>query len=58
MRMMSRLNENFLKYLGPALLPEADYAIYAWISFAGVKFLLILKENYEKRDEERIANVI
>lgn len=47
-------NKNYLGYLGPALLGEGDYALYGWISYTGVKFIAVLKENYEQRNEEKI----
>jgi hypothetical protein len=57
MAQRERTSENYLGYLGPALLPDADYAIYGWVGNTGVKFLLVLKENYETRSEERIKLV-
>mmetsp|Transcript_17430 Transcript_17430/g.31487 ORF Transcript_17430/g.31487 Transcript_17430/m.31487 type:complete len:98 (-) Transcript_17430:10482-10775(-) len=50
--------DNFLGYLGPALLPDADYAIYGWVGNTGVKFLMVLKENYETRSEDRIRQFL
>lgn len=52
------MNKNFLGYLGPALLGEGDYALYGWLSFTGVKFVAVLKECYEQRNDEKIKNLM
>ena len=46
--------KNYLGYLGPALLGEGDYALYGWLNYIGTKFVVVLKENYEQRNEEKI----
>ena len=50
----NEMSKNYLGYLGPALLGEGDYALYGWLSFTGVKFVAVLKENYEQRNDEKI----
>lgn len=45
-------------YLGPAHLPDADYALYGSVSFTNVKFLIVLQDNYEPRNDDRISAVI
>jgi len=47
-------SQNYLGYLGPALLGEGDYALYGWVSFTGVKFIVVILENYEQRNDEKI----
>jgi hypothetical protein len=53
-RDQNEMTKNYLGYLGPALLGEGDYALYGWLSFTGVKFVAVLKENYEQRNDEKI----
>ena len=50
--------KNYLGYLGPALLGEGDYALYGWLSFTGVKFVAVLKETYEQRNDEKIKSLM
>lgn len=54
----NEMSKNYLGYLGPALLGEGDYALYGWLSFTGVKFVAVLKENYEQRNDEKIKSLM
>ncbi|OMJ80229.1 hypothetical protein SteCoe_19543 [Stentor coeruleus] len=54
----NEMTKNYLGYLGPALLGEGDYALYCWLSFTGVKFVAVLKENYEQRNDEKIKSLM
>lgn len=54
----NEMNKNYFGYLGPALLGEGDYALYGWLSFTGVKFVAVLKENYEQRNDEKIKDLM
>ncbi|OMJ82185.1 hypothetical protein SteCoe_17206 [Stentor coeruleus] len=54
----NEMTKNYLGYLGPALLGEGDYALYGWLSFTGVKFVAVLKENYEQRNDEKIKSLM
>lgn len=53
----SKFLENFLGYLGPALLPESDYSVFGWLGYTGVKILAVITENYDSRNEEKIRAV-
>ena len=52
------MTKNFLGYLGPALLGEGDYALYGWLSYTGVKFVAVLREYYETRNDEKIKQLM
>ena len=57
-RDVQEMSKNYLGYLGPALLGEGDYALYGWLSFTGVKFVAVLKENYVQRNDEKIKSLM
>jgi hypothetical protein len=50
--------ETYLGYLGPFLVPEGDYAIYGAVNHTGVKFVVVLRDNYEARNENSIRSFV
>lgn len=52
------IKETYLGYLGPFLVPEGDYAIYGAVNHTGVKFIIILRDNNEQRNENSIKSFV
>jgi hypothetical protein len=50
--------DTYLGYLGPFLVPEGDYAVYGAVNHTGVKFIIVLRDNYESRNENQIRSFV